>query len=435
MRAKHITFCFLLAYFYVTPSVAKPTFIKNLQLEQAVEQAIINAPELQAVQSHTLQLQANQLQQQNQLIPEYDLLLKSGAREYQHDAQQTYFFYLRGRWSIYSFGLGSALDTLKQAQHPIPLLLQNEHKNAIRLAVMRSFFDILIADQQNIVENERIAVTFVRLADLRESFGLGKLLEEDLLRAERNYQAELIRFQSSQESGRLRRLELGTWLGEPGTVIENAIAPDWQNWLTHAKAKIDVSHLYTFIPANPHIKLLDQQIAAAKAQQQVAIHTQGTNLNLFVQAGDNQQRPTNEGRWRAELQLNIPLNDSGTRQSAVYTARARLINLQADKTIFRRQLLSRINALWLRWKSFSARLNHLEAQRDFADAHLDTNRSLYELERAANLGTSFVESSILHLNELMLYADIAITLTELSQLLNTDLITLSTSTSQGNNLP
>ena len=174
-----------------------------------------------------------------------------------------------------------------------------------RIDIMARFFDVLLADQQYVADNEFMTVAYLDWDKARERFELGIGNRPDLLRLEALYQdwresrnASLQRMRSARQKlahAMYRPDKLPTELAEPLLKDNARTVPDYAPLLAWVMQK------------NPRIQALQAQVAAADARLASIRAERNPMLDVEV-AGAGYSRPsTTRDDLSAGLVFNIPL--------------------------------------------------------------------------------------------------------------------------------
>jgi outer membrane protein TolC len=253
-----------------------------------------------------------------------------------------------------------------------------------RLEIMQAFFNVLLADQRYMVDNEAMAHAYVVYDRIRQRHEMGHVSDVDMAAAQSHYQDLLIRRTQSQTRQRLTRQRLASLLNHPGQLPANLQAPT----LDLDKRGIpDFDKLWSQVKQkNPSLLALDRNLAAAREQVKLARAGARPTLDAQLDAGTFQRALGNRNNWGASINLHIPIYQGGRTDSAVAQAQARLERVRARRDgalLSLRQtvadLLEQLDVLKVRHKAAQVR-------GDYRELYLDRARTLYELEKEVSLG-------------------------------------------------
>ena len=133
--------------------------------------------------------------------------------------------HLEARKLLYDFGQTRARMAAAEAR----IGGQEQQLKAIRLDrrldVMSRFFDVKLADLEYRVQNEAMAIAFVRMDRLRERAALGQASDVELLELEARFQRIRSRRVQAEADQRLARARLAESLNRPGTLPGDLVPP------------------------------------------------------------------------------------------------------------------------------------------------------------------------------------------------------------------
>ncbi len=264
-----------------------------------------------------------------------------------------------------------------------------------RLAVMRAFFDVLLADLRFARDNEAMSVVYVALDRARDRHELGQVSDVRLLELDSEYQQVRQGWARSKSVQRLTRTRLAQLLNRPDDpptelqmpepVDVKASLPDDQQLITLALAE------------NPRLKALRVALEAADQAVVAARKQYGPVLRAEAEAGTYERRVGYSNDWEAGLVLEVPLYAGRAKDAAIGAARAtrdlRRAELQAAELALRQEVLE--NRLTL--DDLKVRLEQVDVLGDYRELYLDRSRALYEMEVRTDLGDAMVQISAVRL--------------------------------------
>lgn len=311
------------------------------------------------------------------------------------------------RKRLYDFGRTRARErSLEETVAGRKLLLVDARQRR-RLVVMRAFFDVLLADQRYMVDNEAMAHAYVVYDRIRERHKQGRVSDVDMAAAESHYQDLLIKRTQSQSEQQRSRQRLGLALNRPGQLPENLgqptidvgkrTAPDFDSLWKQVKEK------------NPVLLSLDRKLAAAREQVQFARAGRRPVLDAQLQAGAFERPLGNSNDWSASLNLRIPIYQGDRISSAVSEAQAELARLQAqrERTILklRQATLELVQDL----EVLDVRRKAAQVRGDYREMYLDRARALYEMEKEVSLGDAMTRMTEAQWMSMQVKYDLAMT--------------------------
>ncbi len=284
-----------------------------------------------------------------------------------------------------------------------------------RIDIMARYFDVLLADQQYVADNEFMTVAYLDWDKARERFELGVGSRPDLLRLEAYYQdwrerrsASLQRMRSARQKlahAMYRPDKLPTTLAEP--VLQDNVrpVPDYESLLSWVMQK------------NPRVQALQAQLAAADARLAAIRAERNPTLEAEVIGGGYSRESTTRDDLSAGLVFNIPLYQGGRVGARVARELAqkerRAAELEKLKLDLADTLLATLQEIdWLRGSGRPA----ADKQVEYRDWALERARAEYELELKTNLGSSMAETQAAQLRRKQVEYRLALALARLEAL-------------------
>lgn len=300
------------------------------------------------------------------------------------------------RKRLYDFGYSEALrKSAREAGAGSEWRLRQARQEA-RLAIMRSFFDVILSDLQFARDNEAMAGAFISADRARDRHELKKLSDVALLRFESEYQLALLARTESEAQQRAARSRLAIAMGRPDDLVSEVLRPDAPD--TQGERPDHDTLLARVLAGNPELAALRAEVAAAKAAVKVARSKHGPVLSGEVDAAVYNRETSSRHPLSAGLVLEIPLLTGGSRDAAVATARAELRRSRAALIAHEHALRQRVLDLWQRLGNLKTKLTGLQIRGDYRELYLDRSRALYELEVKTDLGDAMTETSAVRLD-------------------------------------
>ena len=247
-------------------------------------------------------------------------------------------------------------------------------RHAQHVAVLRGYFDALLADLVYARENEAMAIAFITADRARERNALGQVSDVEALALESAYQrVRHSRFAAAARQ-RASRARLASLMNRPGELSSRLVSPPLtvfgRTIPDHAALEAEV------VRGNPSIKAARARVDAAMRRVEEARAGDRPLLSGELEAGVG-TRPTGNG-WRdAEV---------AQREADLTAAKATLRSVELE---VRQALLES----WLALGTLAAERDSTEAFAVYRDYHLDRSRALYEHEARADLGDAMVQIS------------------------------------------
>lgn len=296
---------------------------------------------------------------------------------------------------LYDFGYtsyrqGSARANLESAQWAG---LDKRQRQQIR--VLKVFLDVLLADLEYTRDNEAVAMAYVRLDRFRNQHELGQLSDVALLEKQSLYEKVLSRRTTTQARQRSTRLRLGLALNRPGEIPAELIAPDAPQMQAELSAPDILAE--KMLQNNAGLKSLQKRIVAAEKMLKAAGKRYGPVLRGELGAHQYHRETRSTSPFSAALVLEMPLYSGGRDDAERAKARAGLMENQALKGKLELELRKQVLELWLEQGILQRRMKELQVREEYRDLYLDRSRTLYELERASDLGDAMVQTSAVKL--------------------------------------
>jgi outer membrane protein TolC len=260
-----------------------------------------------------------------------------------------------------------------------------------RIDIMARFFDVLLADQQYVTDNEFMTVAYLDWDKARERFELGVGSRPDLLREEAHYQDWRERRNASQQRMRSARQKLAAAMYQPDKLPATLVEPAL---MENARPVPGYDALLSWVmEKNPRVRALQAQLAASDSRLAAIRAERNPTLEAEV-VGSGYSRPsTTRDDFSAGLVFSIPLYQGGAVDSRLARELAqrerRLAELEKLKLDLADSLLATLQEIeWLRGSGRPA----AEKQVEYRDWALERARAEYELELKTNLGSSMAET-------------------------------------------
>ncbi len=391
-----------------------------LTLQAALAIARQNHPELDIAEAQIQQQQAKTLEQVSDAGLQASLRLqpqwvKPVEPEIDEPAWvEDHFGEISVSKQLTDFGHVRALRQGGKARTEAAAIALSGLRNRRELAVMRLFFDVLIADMQAQRDREAMALSFVTLDKLRNRAELGELSDVDLLRAESEYQAVRMTFYRSESEQSNSRARLAAALNVPGELpselqtpqLEQLArpVPEYQQILQHLLQNNDALKQKTLL-----VEAAQQALKAARSQRYPSI-----SADLAAYAWERKLRRRNDAV--AGLHLDVPLFQGGQVKAAIGEAQAELVQARADRRKVELALYASAMELSGRLSNLKDEKESLKTLLDYRDYYLERSRALYEMEQKTDLGDAMVQLSSAQLKVLQVDAALALAWKELEAL-------------------
>lgn len=284
-----------------------------------------------------------------------------------------------------------------------------------RIDIMARFFDVLVADQQYVADNEFMTVAYLDWDKARERFELGIGNRPDLLRLEAYYQDWRERRNASVQRMRAARERLANALNRPGRLPTELVQPELAD---NARPVPDYDSMLAWVmERNPRVQALQAQVAAADSRLAAIRAERNPALEAEVVAGGYSRESSTRDEVSVGLVFNVPLYQGGridarlARELALKERRA--AELEKLKLDLAEAVLVTLQEIeWLRGSARGA----ADKQVEYRDWALERARAEYELELKTNLGSSMAETQAAALRRKQVEYRLALALARLEAL-------------------
>ena len=246
-----------------------------------------------------------------------------------------------------------------------------------RTKILRCYLGVLLADVTFTLENEAMAMAYVRMNRARERHTLGQVSDIALAELNSRYQAARHQRYAAQAAQRASRSRLALALNRPGELAATLLPPR--------------------LPGN-HDQRPDFEELQARALKD---NTRLLALRLRMQAARRRLETTREALDSAAKvepeQSDGMISRVRVLQAAVAGHQAELARLQGRLDKLQLNVRQAILDAWLALETLYAARQQASDYADYRDLYLDLNRALYEQEVNADLGDAMVKTSEAHL--------------------------------------
>ncbi|MEJ2141689.1 MAG: TolC family protein [Gammaproteobacteria bacterium] len=289
---------------------------------------------------------------------------------------------------LYDFGLQDAQK--EQASKSLQAQQYNyiDTRQKRRLAIMRRFFDVLLADLNFYRYNEEMATAFVRLDKLRDRLELGQVSDLEVLQQDVEYQKMRRLRLASRNNQRLTRNALALSLGNPALIADNLAKPE----LLALTRKIpEVEELQKqALENNLAIKSLQSRLQAATQAVEMARKSDNAVIKGQLEAHTYSRETGSTDTWRAGVLLEVPLSKGGRTDAAIARRKGELYEIQSILEKTEMDIQQQVLRLWLDLESMQAKREEMMALTDYSELYLDKSRALYEMEVRSTLGDAMI---------------------------------------------
>ncbi|HSJ80872.1 MAG TPA: TolC family protein [Thiobacillus sp.] len=284
-----------------------------------------------------------------------------------------------------------------------------------RIDIMARYFDVLLADQQYVADNEFMTVAYLDWDKARERFELGVGNQPDLLRLEASYQDWRERRNASLQRTRSTRQKLAHAMYRPGKLPVTLAEPVLQD---NARPVPEFDSLLAWMmQKNPRVQAMQALLAASDSRLGAIRAERNPTLDAEVFGAGFSRESTTRDELSAGLVFNIPLYQGGRVDARVARELAqkerRAAELEKLKLDLSDSLLATLQEIeWLRGSGIAA----ADKQVEYRDWALERARAEYELELKTNLGSSMAETQAAQLRRKQMEYRLALALARLEAL-------------------
>ncbi|MGK2952223.1 MAG: TolC family protein [Thiobacillus sp.] len=288
-------------------------------------------------------------------------------------------------------------------------------ENLRRIDIMARYFDVLLADQQYVADNEFMTVAYLDWDKARERFELGIGSRPDLLRLEAFFQDWRERRNASLQRMRSARQKLAHAMYRPGNLPGELAEPALKD---NARPLPEYESLLPWVlEKNPRMRVLQAQLTAADARMGAIRAERNPVLEAEVIGGGYSRDAITRDELSAGLVFNIPLYQGGRVDARIARELAQKDRNAAELEKLRFELADTLLATlqeieWLRSSSRAA----ADLQIEYRDWALERARAEYELELKTNLGASMAETQAAQLRRRQVEYRLALALARLEAL-------------------
>lgn len=370
-----------------------------LTLGRALAMADANHPDLALAHAEEAAARArlDQARAENDL--EVDLIGRlawlepaSLSKFQQHDDSS---LHLQVRKRLWDFGYSSAREAAAAAGVVGSRARRLDARQQRHLAVMKAFFEVLLADLEYEHENEAMSVAFVRLDKARARHRLGRLDEPTLARLETRYRKVLARRNAAQARQRRTRVKLALALGRPDWIPDELVAPPAPDFTAELPG-LD-QWLRKALARNPELKALQAEVSAAREALVAADRRYGPVLSAELGANAWRRETRSTHPFEAALVVELPLFTGGRDDAETAAARAALMEAEARLAQARYRLREEVTEVWLELGTLADQARTLTAEDRQRELELDRSRTLYDLEYTTDLGDAMVRTTAVRL--------------------------------------
>jgi len=367
-----------------------------LSLNQALNLAATTPhPQVMRLMARYAQDQARLLAAQAQTAWEISLdgslrwVAPNPEAESEREIDSDHFIGLSARKTLFDFGRSKA-QTLAADKTQASSQQQAAYaRKQYQLQVMQAFFDVVLADMHYRVADETMAIAFIRLDRLRQRQQLGQSGDLAVVKQQSEYEQQLAERTRLSYEQRATRTRLALLLNRPDQLPATVVTPD----IAPRQIGEVEPLLEQAMRDNLEIRALQSQLQAAKAEIEAARAQYRPQLRAVVEAYQWDRDFSARDRVRAGMELHLPLYQGQRTQAMLDQAQAHYQEIRADWELKQLEVRQQVVETWLALQGLLAQQQADQVLVQASDLSLDYQRTLYDLEFNADLGSSLVEQT------------------------------------------
>lgn len=297
---------------------------------------------------------------------------------------------LYARKRLYDFGHTRALEEAAASSVEGGRLRAEYTRLRHRIAVMKAFFDVLLADLEYARDNESMAVSYVEADRARDRQELGQLSDADLLQRENAYQEIRMKRSRAQARQRSTRSLLAQLLDQPDQLPSNVVRPDLAS--NDQPLPGEEQLVAAALAHDPDVQALRADLEAARLQMRAERTSGRPVLTGSLAAAANKREIGPRNPLEAELRLEIPLYDRRT-DAGVARARADFDALTAQLRQKEFDVRQRVLEIWLDIQTLQTQREQVKVFARSRRLNFDRAQAEYEMELKTDFGDALVGQS------------------------------------------
>jgi outer membrane protein TolC len=292
---------------------------------------------------------------------------------------------------LYDFGHTRANVAAADAQLSSQQLQYTDAQQQHRLHILECYLDVLRADLDFRVQDEVMAIAYVRVDRARDRQELGQVSDIERLEAETLYQeARSARYQA-QVQQRIQRVRLAEALYRPGQLSSTLAEPDLKLIGVEPPELVELS--VDVLQNNPYLQAMRAHTEAARERLQASRTLHRPVITGRAEAIEYERQTGSTDPWSVGLQLEVPLYTGGRGAAERALARAELQRSEAELARAELKLRQEVQSLWEEIQLLRAGRDETQTRMDYRELYLDRSRALYEMEVSTDLGDAMIVSS------------------------------------------
>ncbi|MFW6322721.1 MAG: TolC family protein [Guyparkeria sp.] len=325
------------------------------------------------------------------------------------------------RQKLFDFGRQQDREAAAEARLVGERLSLLDEQKRQRLAILRAYFDVLLADQRYQALNERMAILFIRYDRARDRRELGQTSDYDIAVFERDYQDAMLQRARADADRRLTRRHLAEITGRPGRLPRSLEAPSLTRLFEREVPAVG-DLIETALQEDLALNALRHRHDGSKSDLTAARGGNLPSIHGEVNADHYSREGATRDPFRAGVYIEFPLFRGGARDAEIAAAQAdrmgvvaRMAEREADIRRYATELVEMIRV------HQSIGKQRIDALDSYADLNFMRNQTLYQMEKAADLGDAMTEMSMAKLERMQTTYALAMRWAEVALLTNQSL--------------
>lgn len=262
-----------------------------------------------------------------------------------------------------------------------------------RLAILRAYFSVLMADQQYTVLNERMSVVYVRFDKAKDRKELGLTSDYELAQMQRDYADVLLARAQADANRRITRRHLAELMGTPDQIPAKLEKPRFAHLFDLKPPELDAA-MAQMMRGDPILQSLRAEYAGSAHSLRAARDHNAPTIYAEVNGDYYQRELGSRDPFRAGVYIEFPLYDGSMRDARIGKAQAARMGLQARiagrEAMLREYATTLIDMIDVQRKAALSRVKALE---NYSDLNFTRKQTLYQMEKATDLGDAMAEES------------------------------------------
>ena len=298
---------------------------------------------------------------------------------------------LKLTYPLYDFGFSEASRNLAQSNASRAERALEHQRQLHRVEIMQKFLNVLLADLDYAVKNEKMTLAFLRFNRLREEMEMYEAhAEVDVLALETIYRERFHVRQAAAMNQISARRDLGQALGIPDYIPRDLAEPDVSSYIERPIPEYEdflgeVSG-NSFELADAEMKLQSAKDALKATEKQYA-----PKLEAVIEAAAWKMETGSRNSSSVGLQFKFPLIAGKTKSRALKLGGIEVERARSELNVMNDEHRRRAFAIWKKLKLLEVELAAANVRSDFRDQYMDRSRTLYELEEKSDLGDAQAE--------------------------------------------